>query len=53
MNGSWSGKGCSLVKKVNKEVTCTCNHLTNFAVLMQVGGNKVGEKSITFACAKH
>jgi len=40
MNGSWSSKGCSLVKIVNKEVTCTCNHLTNFAVLMQVGGNK-------------
>ena len=21
------------------EITCTCNHLTNFAILMQVAGN--------------
>ena len=43
-NGSWSSVGCRLVKKFNRQVTCTCNHLTNFAVLMQVGGNKASEK---------
>ena len=47
-NGSWSSTGCSLVKKANKEITCTCNHLTNFAVLMQVGGNEVGEKVVVY-----
>ena len=43
-NGSWSSVGCRLVKKSNRQVTCTCNHLTNFAVLMQVGENKASEK---------
>ncbi|XP_015773523.1 PREDICTED: adhesion G protein-coupled receptor L3-like isoform X1 [Acropora digitifera] len=37
VNGSWSTKGCSLVKYNNNETICACNHLTNFAVLMQVG----------------
>ena len=36
---SWSSTGCSFVKELNKEITCTCNHLTNFAILMQVAGN--------------
>ncbi|XP_067046941.1 adhesion G protein-coupled receptor L3-like isoform X2 [Acropora muricata] len=36
-NGSWSRKGCSLVKSDDNETICTCNHLTNFAILMQVG----------------
>ncbi|CAH3182931.1 unnamed protein product, partial [Porites lobata] len=46
-NGSWSSVGCRLVKKSNRQVTCTCNHLTNFAVLMQVGENKASEKQIS------
>ncbi|XP_067046870.1 adhesion G-protein coupled receptor G6-like isoform X1 [Acropora muricata] len=37
VNGSWSTKGCSLVKSNDNETICACNHLTNFAVLMQVG----------------
>ncbi|KAJ7389150.1 hypothetical protein OS493_033236 [Desmophyllum pertusum] len=41
LNGSWSSKGCSLKQRVDKEITCSCNHLTNFAVLMQVGDNTV------------
>ena len=36
-NGSWSSKGCSVVNRTKTEITCTCNHLTNFAVLMHVG----------------
>ncbi|CAH3188376.1 unnamed protein product, partial [Porites lobata] len=39
VHGSWSSTGCSFVKELNKEITCTCNHLTNFAILMQVAGN--------------
>ncbi|XP_027039602.1 adhesion G-protein coupled receptor D1-like [Pocillopora damicornis] len=37
VNGSWSGTGCSLIQSDEQQVTCSCNHLTNFAVLMQVG----------------
>jgi len=40
-NGSWSSKGCSLVNRTDTKVVCTCNHLTNFAVLMQIGEKKI------------
>ncbi|CAH3182923.1 unnamed protein product, partial [Porites lobata] len=40
-NGYWSKRGCSLVKRVDNEITCSCNHLTNFAVLMQIGSKEV------------
>ncbi|CAH3181492.1 unnamed protein product [Porites lobata] len=39
--GYWSKRGCSLVKKIDNEITCSCNHLTYFAVLMQIGSNEV------------
>lgn len=35
-NGSWSGDGCSLVESNRSHVVCTCNHLTNFAILMNI-----------------
>ncbi|XP_068705481.1 adhesion G protein-coupled receptor L3-like isoform X2 [Montipora foliosa] len=41
VNGSWSKKGCSLVKTQDDNISCACNHLTNFAVLMQVGESEV------------
>ncbi|XP_068737283.1 adhesion G-protein coupled receptor D1-like [Montipora capricornis] len=41
VNGSWSKKGCSLVKTEDDNISCACNHLTNFAVLMQVGESEV------------
>ncbi|XP_073251652.1 adhesion G-protein coupled receptor D1-like [Porites lutea] len=58
-NGSWSSKGCSVVNRTKTEITCTCNHLTNFAVLMHVGvdnevpaDHKVALKVITYVgCA--
>ncbi|XP_068705485.1 adhesion G-protein coupled receptor D1-like isoform X1 [Montipora foliosa] len=43
-NGSWSSDGCSLFNKSGTRVLCTCNHLTNFAVLMQIGQTKVPAK---------
>ena len=43
-NGYWSKRGCSLVKKVDNEITCSCNHLTNFAVLMQIGSKEVSDR---------
>ncbi|XP_078384523.1 adhesion G protein-coupled receptor L3-like [Oculina patagonica] len=43
-NGSWSNRGCTLVNKTKNNIVCSCNHLTNFAVLMQVGETKIADK---------
>ncbi|XP_078382861.1 adhesion G-protein coupled receptor D1-like isoform X2 [Oculina patagonica] len=43
LNGSWASTGCSMIQTVDREITCSCNHLTNFAVLMQVGDTKVSK----------
>ena len=40
-NGRWSGDGCSLVKTNGSHVVCTCNHLTNFAILINIKPQKV------------
>ncbi|KAI3364065.1 hypothetical protein L3Q82_010894, partial [Scortum barcoo] len=32
--GGWDNKGCKLVHSVNKTVTCNCDHLTSFSILM-------------------
>ncbi|KAJ7389152.1 G-protein coupled receptor [Desmophyllum pertusum] len=45
-NGSWSNRGCSLVNKTNNTIVCSCNHLTNFAVLMQVGETNIAAKHV-------
>eukprot|EP00794_Sanderia_malayensis_P007942 gene7942-8797_t len=34
--GGWSSKGCKLHKIVNKTIICHCNHMTNFAAMMDV-----------------
>lgn len=36
--GGWSKDGCKLASHKNDTVTCKCNHLTNFAVLMDPSG---------------
>ena len=36
--GGWSKDGCELASHRNDTVTCECNHLTNFAVLMDPSG---------------
>ncbi|XP_067046938.1 adhesion G protein-coupled receptor L3-like [Acropora muricata] len=46
VNGDWSRKGCSLKKSDDNKIICTCNHLTNFAVLMQVVENEVTSKHL-------
>ncbi|XP_015748569.1 PREDICTED: adhesion G-protein coupled receptor D1-like [Acropora digitifera] len=58
VNGDWSRKGCSLEKSDDNKIICTCNHLTNFAVLMQVVENEVTSKHLVameiityFGCA--
>lgn len=32
--GAWDRKGCFFVSDINDTVTCTCNHLTSFSLLM-------------------
>ncbi|XP_067055563.1 uncharacterized protein [Acropora muricata] len=34
--GTWLERGCHVVEDEPLSVTCACNHLTNFAILMQV-----------------
>ncbi|XP_078573507.1 adhesion G-protein coupled receptor G7-like [Branchiostoma floridae x Branchiostoma japonicum] len=37
--GAWSTEGCDFVGVENGRVVCECNHLTNFAVLMDIYGD--------------
>uniref|UniRef100_A0A3Q1ILY8 Adhesion G protein-coupled receptor F7 n=1 Tax=Anabas testudineus TaxID=64144 RepID=A0A3Q1ILY8_ANATE len=32
--GAWDSEGCKLVSDINNTVTCSCNHLTSFSILM-------------------
>ncbi|XP_073675582.1 adhesion G protein-coupled receptor D2 [Garra rufa] len=34
--GGWSTKGCSVNYKQNNSTSCSCNHTTNFALLLQI-----------------
>ncbi|XP_062386988.1 adhesion G protein-coupled receptor L1 [Sardina pilchardus] len=34
MTGQWSSQGCKLLDTNSSHTTCSCSHLTNFAVLM-------------------
>lgn len=34
MTGQWSSLGCRLLDTNDTHTTCSCSHLTNFAVLM-------------------
>ena len=44
--GTWSDRGCHVVEDKKKTVECACNHLTNFAILMQVKTFEVSLKNI-------
>lgn len=44
--GDWSQEGCSLKEVNSTHVTCQCDHLTNFAVLMDVSGVEVSIKQV-------
>ncbi|NXD12907.1 AGRL3 protein, partial [Nothocercus nigrocapillus] len=43
MTGYWSTQGCRLLTTNKTHTTCSCNHLTNFAVLMAHVEVKVGD----------
>lgn len=48
LSGQWSDDGCSLVKTNNSHTTCQCDHMTNFAILMDTVGTKLSlEHQIT------
>ncbi|XP_075119683.1 adhesion G-protein coupled receptor G2 isoform X2 [Leptodactylus fuscus] len=38
-SGGWSSEGCSVAKTTRDETVCKCNHLTSFAILMNVSPN--------------
>ncbi|XP_007489107.3 adhesion G protein-coupled receptor E3 [Monodelphis domestica] len=38
--GSWSRKGCSLVKTNDTHTSCSCSHLSSFALLMALTGQE-------------
>uniref|UniRef100_A0A8C0XZH2 Cadherin EGF LAG seven-pass G-type receptor 1b n=1 Tax=Cyprinus carpio carpio TaxID=630221 RepID=A0A8C0XZH2_CYPCA len=39
--GAWSSKGCELVFRNSTHISCQCNHLTSFAVLMDISKREV------------
>lgn len=40
--GGWSARGCEVVFRNESHVSCQCNHMTSFAVLMDVSRREVG-----------
>lgn len=49
LKGAWSNQGCQRSKEQNYEdyVTCECNHLTNFALLLDVSQTSVNTEAIS------
>uniref|UniRef100_A0A8C2T9U6 Cadherin EGF LAG seven-pass G-type receptor 2 n=1 Tax=Coturnix japonica TaxID=93934 RepID=A0A8C2T9U6_COTJA len=41
--GGWSARGCEVVFRNQSHVSCQCNHLTSFAVLMDISKRENGE----------
>lgn len=41
--GGWSARGCEVVFRNESHVSCQCNHMTSFAVLMDVSRREVGQ----------
>uniref|UniRef100_A0A665W950 Si:ch1073-186i23.1 n=1 Tax=Echeneis naucrates TaxID=173247 RepID=A0A665W950_ECHNA len=46
MMGYWSTQGCKLLETNKSHTTCSCSHLTNFAILMAHRGNVVSCGSV-------
>ncbi|TRY86708.1 hypothetical protein DNTS_032380, partial [Danionella cerebrum] len=46
MTGYWSTQGCKLLSTNKTHTTCSCSHLTNFAILMVHRDSNLGEGSI-------
>ncbi|XP_043932407.1 cadherin EGF LAG seven-pass G-type receptor 2 isoform X2 [Protopterus annectens] len=41
--GGWSAKGCEVVFRNESHISCQCNHMTSFAVLMDISRRENGE----------
>ncbi|OXB67230.1 hypothetical protein ASZ78_015871 [Callipepla squamata] len=41
--GGWSARGCEVVFRNQSHVSCQCNHMTSFAVLMDISRRENGE----------
>lgn len=39
--GGWSSKGCEVLNRNNSHISCQCNHMTSFAVLMDISKREV------------
>ncbi|XP_052239098.1 adhesion G protein-coupled receptor L1-like isoform X3 [Dreissena polymorpha] len=42
-SGGWSQKGCTLDKYNSTHTTCRCDHMTNFAILMDIHSTKISD----------
>ncbi|KAK7902003.1 hypothetical protein WMY93_018772 [Mugilogobius chulae] len=42
-NGGWSSKGCEVLNRNNTHISCQCNHMTSFAVLMDISKREHGD----------
>ncbi|XP_077356776.1 cadherin EGF LAG seven-pass G-type receptor 1 isoform X2 [Festucalex cinctus] len=51
--GGWSSKGCEVLERNNSHISCQCNHMTSFAVLMDMSKREHGDvlplKIVTYA----
>ncbi|XP_066525030.1 cadherin EGF LAG seven-pass G-type receptor 1 [Hoplias malabaricus] len=41
--GGWSSKGCELISRNRTHISCQCNHMTSFAVLMDISKREHGD----------
>ncbi|XP_034530111.1 cadherin EGF LAG seven-pass G-type receptor 1 [Notolabrus celidotus] len=41
--GGWSSKGCEVLNRNNSHISCQCNHMTSFAVLMDISKRENGD----------
>ncbi|XP_071797060.1 uncharacterized protein [Asterias amurensis] len=49
--GSWSTDGCKRANTTTDKISCECDHATNFAILMDVKGQKRTEDGLSFTPA--
>ncbi|XP_041965982.1 cadherin EGF LAG seven-pass G-type receptor 1 [Alosa sapidissima] len=41
--GAWSSKGCEMVFRNSSHISCQCNHMSSFAVLMDISKREHGD----------
>uniref|UniRef100_A0A8C3R7R4 Cadherin EGF LAG seven-pass G-type receptor 1 n=1 Tax=Cyanoderma ruficeps TaxID=181631 RepID=A0A8C3R7R4_9PASS len=42
-SSAWSSRGCELFSRNQSHIACQCNHITSFAVLMDISKREVGD----------